>query len=249
LSEIDNISKSYESMQAQNTRLIQQLGEKEDATTKIIAESMKQKKEVIQVVEEGKLANGRVASAVERNHALAAEILKCQETTQSLYELINKLQDELHHASSPLEALRGKLSESERLNQVQLSQLELSERAVQDYKRKIEDAAVEVEKEREKVRRLEEDKAALKRRMEKYPSKLSSTSGNPSLAEEELRLLKQRMRCSVCNDRTKDTVIARCFHVFCHQCIQTNLQQRKRRCPGCTNKFSESDVHSLYDFA
>lgn len=248
LSEIDNISKSYESMQAQNTRLIQQLGEKEDATTKIIAESMKQKKEVIQAVEEGKLANSRVISVVERNHALAAEILKCQETTQSLYEAINKLQDDLHHATSPIEALRGKLSEYERLNQLQASQIELSDKTIQEYKRKVEDAAVDVEREKEKLRRLEEDKAALKRKLEKIPSKLSS-SGGSSLAEEELRLLKQRMRCSVCNDRTKDTVIARCFHVFCNQCIQTNLQQRKRRCPGCTNKFSESDVHSLYDFA
>lgn len=36
--EIENIGKSYEGMQAQNTRLMQQLGEKDDATTKIIAE-------------------------------------------------------------------------------------------------------------------------------------------------------------------------------------------------------------------
>ena len=122
---------------------------------------MKQKKEVIQAVEEGKLANSRVTSVVERNHALSAEILKCQETTQSLYELIvckvlcfckvsylnqNKLQDELHHTTSPLEVLRGKLSESERLNQVQVSQLELIDKAVQEYKRKFEDSAVEMEK-------------------------------------------------------------------------------------------------------
>jgi E3 ubiquitin-protein ligase BRE1 len=38
LGEIDNISKAFEDLQSQNSRLMKQLGEKEDSTTQIVAE-------------------------------------------------------------------------------------------------------------------------------------------------------------------------------------------------------------------
>lgn len=54
------------------------------------------------------------------------------------------------------------------------------------------------------------------------------------------------LRCPVCNDRMKDTVITRCFHVFCNPCIKKNLALRHRKCPGCAQPFGEKDVQSIY---
>lgn len=49
---------------------------------------MKQRKDAIQASEESKFASNRVTAVMERNQSQAAEIIKYQETTQSLYDHI-----------------------------------------------------------------------------------------------------------------------------------------------------------------
>ena len=52
--------------------------------------------------------------------------------------------------------------------------------------------------------------------------------------------------CPVCNEKEKNVVIAKCFHVFCKECIQSTLTARNRRCPQCAKPFSDHDVHDIY---
>ena len=54
------------------------------------------------------------------------------------------------------------------------------------------------------------------------------------------------MTCTVCNDRKKSAVIAKCYHVFCKECIMNRVTTRSRKCPGCSTAFSETDVHDIY---
>ena len=50
----------------------------------------------------------------------------------------------------------------------------------------------------------------------------------------------------VCHNRQKDTVITKCFHIFCGQCIKANLDTRHRKCPGCGAAFGAGDIHSIF---
>ena len=54
------------------------------------------------------------------------------------------------------------------------------------------------------------------------------------------------LRCSVCQDRFKEVAITRCFHLFCKECIETNLANRHRKCPMCGEKFGHDDVKQVY---
>ena len=54
------------------------------------------------------------------------------------------------------------------------------------------------------------------------------------------------LRCSVCQDRFKNCVITRCMHLFCLECIETNLANRQRKCPMCGDKFGQDDVKKVY---
>ena len=64
--------------------------------------------------------------------------------------------------------------------------------------------------------------------------------------KEEIDAYKSMLRCSVCNDRPKASIITRCYHMFCQECVQVRLDNRDRKCPGCAQVFSASDVKSIY---
>ncbi len=63
---------------------------------------------------------------------------------------------------------------------------------------------------------------------------------------EMLEITLGMLRCSVCRDRFKEVTIARCFHLFCRQCIDNNLKSRQRKCPACGEKFGQDDVKTIY---
>ncbi|KAJ1607948.1 hypothetical protein OJ253_2130 [Cryptosporidium canis] len=54
------------------------------------------------------------------------------------------------------------------------------------------------------------------------------------------------MKCSVCRDKVKDTVINRCGHLFCKECIDNNLSSRNRKCPLCHITFDKNDIGRIF---
>ncbi|KAH8581906.1 zinc finger protein [Cryptosporidium sp. chipmunk genotype I] len=54
------------------------------------------------------------------------------------------------------------------------------------------------------------------------------------------------MKCSVCRDKVKDTVINRCGHLFCRDCIDRNLSSRNRKCPLCHINFDKNDTGRIF---
>ncbi|KAK9173835.1 Zinc finger, C3HC4 type (RING finger) family protein [Cryptosporidium meleagridis] len=66
-----------------------------------------------------------------------------------------------------------------------------------------------------------------------------------SLKSENQELLTL-MKCSVCRDKVKDTVINRCGHIFCRDCIDRNLSSRNRKCPLCHINFDKNDTGRIF---
>lgn len=127
---------------------------------------------------------------------------------------------------------------------------------------------------REKLRSIEENEAAysetnsiLKSRVQYILNKvhkLTNLEINFDSAEEnedlriddydhEFNKLKSEnqellalMKCSVCRDKVKDTVINRCGHLFCKECIDNNLSSRNRKCPLCHITFDKNDIGKIF---
>ena len=57
---------------------------------------------------------------------------------------------------------------------------------------------------------------------------------------------KSMLRCKVCNVHMKDVVLSKCSHLFCKDCIMTNLQMRQRHCPTCRHKYTADDVKRIW---
>ena len=54
------------------------------------------------------------------------------------------------------------------------------------------------------------------------------------------------LRCSVCLVNFKTHILTRCSHLFCEECIQKTIQVRSRKCPLCTEKFTENEYKKVY---
>jgi len=253
MGEVENISKAYEDVQTQNKRLLHELGQKEDVTIQVVSEGYRVKRQLATAGVEVRDMQERYARAEERCRGQLTTIEELEQQVAQAQAKFNKLFDELQGTHQTMDALRREGRDTQMQAAEFKQQADLLEKTAAESRRKIEDLVAEAEREREKVHRLEEEKNSLKRKLDRLPRQGSSSSSSSSssgfnLAEEELRSIKQRVRCSICNDRMKDTVIGKCFHVFCHECVMTNLQTRKRRCPQCQTPFSVNDVHNMYGF-
>jgi E3 ubiquitin-protein ligase BRE1 len=57
---------------------------------------------------------------------------------------------------------------------------------------------------------------------------------------------KKLLKCMACDKRYKDTVINKCMHVFCEECLDQRIKSRNRMCPSCGESFSPNDVKRIY---
>lgn len=58
--------------------------------------------------------------------------------------------------------------------------------------------------------------------------------------------LQAKLRCPCCNTLDKETVLTKCFHVFCYECLKMRYDTRQRKCPKCNCAFGANDFHRIY---
>ena len=86
-------------------------------------------------------------------------------------------------------------------------------------------------------------------KMEKQLSDALSKEGvisSDDRVNEQLINYRKMTSCSVCNNNMIDSLITKCFHVFCHQCPQENQDKRIRKCPICKELFGFADMKPFY---
>lgn len=62
----------------------------------------------------------------------------------------------------------------------------------------------------------------------------------------ELKNLRKIVECKACKIRQKEVILTTCFHTFCGECIDKNIQDRSRKCPVCLMKFSKFSVEKIF---
>jgi E3 ubiquitin-protein ligase BRE1 len=245
MSELEVLTKSYEEQQETIQRLQQHLVEKEDANTVLMQESIKAKQVQALLRQEKELLAERARRADERLEAQQEALTKSEQRCKQLQELVARLQQDVQ-ALQVLVEQHKRAAQTSSQNEVDArAQFQQLHEVYEKLKLQHEETQKALHQAQERQQRLEEERMAARYRADRLQERLRR--GNVDLElEEELRALKQRLRCPVCNDRFKDAVIAKCFHVFCDICIRKNIELRSRKCPSCGKPFDKSDVHSIY---
>ena len=102
-----------------------------------------------------------------------------------------------------------------------------------------------LEAEAYKTKRLQEEIAQLRRKVERM-KKIELAETLDEVMAEELREYKETLTCPSCKVKRKDAVLTKCFHVFCWDCLRTRYETRQRKCPKCNCAFGANDYHRLY---
>uniref|UniRef100_A0A7S4GIB7 E3 ubiquitin protein ligase n=1 Tax=Eutreptiella gymnastica TaxID=73025 RepID=A0A7S4GIB7_9EUGL len=254
--EVENISKAYEDMSEQNSRLLSQMEEKDRLSNNLLTERLKNQHN-IQLL--------KAELQTQREHLETTEKLRANQEMwiEKMYGLLETMHNAERHScrqNSELQTLglrqhkelvALKLQNEELLQQVEhlkgagMSFTEEAERLT----RVASANEMDNRKKTEELHKLQSKHESLKKKAEKAtPQKAPKATESAELLElrEKVEAYRIVLNCNVCNARRKDTIITKCLHVFCSQCVEENLRDRKRKCPQCAMKFSESDVKHVY---
>lgn len=245
LSEIESIGQAYEDMQTQNQHLLHQIMERDEYNIKLVMEGVKSRQMHDGVCSEMKSMNKKLQEA---NSLMDLYVLKAARFDEQLRirsDQVAKLVEDGWQSSVDLGNAQGKLADVER--ESQLLRQSMNEIQVQAMENRLEvtELLIELERERFNKKRIDE---GLETMTMKATTLRNQTDGSILLEKlrQEIREYKGILRCRICHDRQKEVVIAKCYHLFCSQCIQRTIESRHRKCPTCSVSFGPNDVKPIY---
>jgi len=103
------------------------------------------------------------------------------------------------------------------------------------------------DKYKSEVSRLEATLARKKSELDRQSKvKGAPTSVKEAQLQGEVDKCMSLLKCSTCKLNLRTTVLTKCMHTFCKQCVDARISTRQRKCPACNLAFGQGDVQQLY---
>lgn len=244
LQEIEVTGKAYENMTLQNTSLLEQLSKRDEEANALVTERIKLNQQLTTLVAQLSDAHEEVGRAKQEAVLLQNVRDAAVKEAGSMSEELAGVREQVVGLTATLESVKAELGQkSNAVAQLQL-QLDSANKRAGEHQAAADAEADKANKERSKRQRLEEEHKVLAARVDKL--RKSVASGVAKELQDEVDEMRNQLVCSVCHTERKNVIITRCFHMFCHGCIQKNLDNRQRKCPGCGHPFGQADVKTFY---
>ncbi|KAH8398865.1 hypothetical protein KR222_009349 [Zaprionus bogoriensis] len=246
LNEMEVTGQAFEDMQEQNSRLIQQLREKDDANFKLMSERIKANQLHKLLREEKQVLEDQMATATTQIEAMHIVLRKLEEKERSLQATVASIEKELMLRQQAMEMHKRKAIESAQSAADLKLHLEKYHAQMKEAQQVVAEKTSSLEAEAYKTKRLQEELAQFKRKAERMKKMEMSGTTIDEVMIEEIRDYKETLTCPSCKVKRKDAVLSKCFHVFCYDCLRTRYDTRQRKCPKCNCAFGANDYHRLY---
>ncbi|XP_066601634.1 E3 ubiquitin-protein ligase Bre1 isoform X2 [Prorops nasuta] len=245
LNEMEVTGQAFEDMQEQNSRLIQQLREKDDANFKLMTERIKSNQLHKLAREEKDVLKEQVTTLTTQVEAANVVVRKLEEKERLLQNSLATVEKELALRQQAMEMHKRKAIESAQSAADLKLHLEKYHSQMKEAQQVVAEKTSSLEAEAYKTKRLQEEIAQLRRKVERM-KKIELAETLDEVMAEELREYKETLTCPSCKVKRKDAVLTKCFHVFCWDCLRTRYETRQRKCPKCNCAFGANDYHRLY---
>ncbi|EDV97749.1 GH17039 [Drosophila grimshawi] len=246
LNEMEVTGQAFEDMQEQNSRLIQQLREKDDANFKLMSERIKANQLHKLLREEKTVLEDQMATASTQIEAMHIVLRKLEEKERTLQATVASIEKELMLRQQAMEMHKRKAIESAQSAADLKLHLEKYHAQMKEAQQVVAEKTSSLEAEAYKTKRLQEELAQFKRKAERMKKMEMSGTTIDEVMIEEIREYKETLTCPSCKVKRKDAVLSKCFHVFCYDCLRTRYETRQRKCPKCNCAFGANDYHRLY---
>lgn len=246
LNEMEVTGQAFEDMQEQNSRLIQQLREKDDANFKLMSERIKSNQMHKLLREEKQILEDQVQTRDTQIEALHIVLRKLEEKERILQNTVTTVEKELVLRQQAMEMHKRKAIESAQSAADLKLHLEKYHAQMKEAQQVVAEKTSSLEAEAYKTKRLQEELAQFKRKAERMKKIEMTGTTIDEVMMEEIREYKETLTCPSCKVKRKDAVLSKCFHVFCYDCLRTRYETRQRKCPKCNCAFGANDYHRLY---
>ncbi|XP_055309959.1 E3 ubiquitin-protein ligase Bre1-like isoform X2 [Sitodiplosis mosellana] len=246
LNEMEVTGQAFEEMQEQNSRLIQQLREKDDANFKLMTERIKANQMHKLLREEKQILEDQVQTRDAQIEALHIVLRKLEEKERILQNTVTTIEKELTLRQQAMEMHKRKAIESAQSAADLKLHLEKYHSQMKEAQQVVAEKTSSLEAEAYKTKRLQEELAQFKRKVERMKKIEMTGTTIDEVMMEEIREYKETLTCPSCKVKRKDAVLSKCFHVFCYDCLRTRYETRQRKCPKCNCAFGANDYHRLY---
>ncbi|XP_054270462.1 E3 ubiquitin-protein ligase Bre1 isoform X2 [Macrosteles quadrilineatus] len=245
LNEMEVTGQAFEDMQEQNSRLIQQLREKDDANFKLMTERIKSNQLHKLAREEKDVLKEQVSTLTMQVEATNIVVRKLEEKERILQNSLATVEKELALRQQAMEMHKRKAIESAQSAADLKLHLEKYHAQMKEAQQVVAEKTSALEAEAYKTKRLQEEIVQLRRKTERM-KKIELAGTLDEVMMEEIREYKETLTCPSCKVKRKDAVLSKCFHVFCYDCLRTRYETRQRKCPKCNAAFGANDYHRLY---
>lgn len=246
LNEMEVTGQAFEDMQEQNSRLIQQLREKDDANFKLMSERIKSNQLHKLAREEKDVLKEQVGTLTTQVDAANLVVRKLEEKERILQNTLTTVEKELTLRQQAMEMHKRKAIESAQSAADLKLHLEKYHSQMKEAQQVVAEKTSSLEAEAYKTKRLQEEIMQLKRKAERMKKMELAGTTLDEVMMEEIREYKETLTCPSCKVKRKDAVLSKCFHVFCYDCLKTRYETRQRKCPKCNCAFGANDYHRLY---
>lgn len=245
LSEMEVTGQAFEDMQEQNSRLIQQLREKDDANFKLMTERIKSNQLHKLAREETDTLKELIKTLTNQVEMTNTVVRKLEEKERILQNSLATVEKECSIRQQAMEMHKRKAIESAQSAADLKLHLDKYHAQMKEAQQVVTEKTSALEAESYKTKRLQEEIVQLRRKTERM-KKIEQAGTLDEVMMEEIREYKETLTCPSCKVKRKDAVLTKCFHVFCWDCLRTRYETRQRKCPKCNATFGANDYHRLY---
>ncbi|KAF8740809.1 hypothetical protein AX14_007181 [Amanita brunnescens Koide BX004] len=246
--ELEKLSTSWEALDRQVKSKVFDLAQLEERLTRIGLDKAKSDNKFFAVMRD------KEAIDVERKN-LSRNVEKQAKVLERLYESERNLQSQIADQDKELTAFKRAYEVVKQDNQKLM--FEMNEAKLQAEQEKKEKEVMRTSiNEREsilsthsaKLRGMEDGLAKARKEVEQQAQEWKKIAANNSQGkgDGEVQYLKKLLRCSTCMTQFRNTVITKCMHTFCKQCVEARIATRQRKCPACNIVFAQSDVQPIW---
>ncbi|XP_050531885.1 E3 ubiquitin-protein ligase Bre1 [Daktulosphaira vitifoliae] len=245
LNEMEVTGQAFEDMQEQNSRLIQQLREKDDANFKLMTERIKSNQLHKLAREETDTLKELIKTLSNQVEMTNTVVRKLEEKERILQNSLATVEKECSIRQQAMEMHKRKAIESAQSAADLKLHLDKYHAQMKEAQQVVTEKTSALEAEAYKTKRLQEEIVQLRRKTERM-KKIEQAGTLDEVMMEEIREYKETLTCPSCKVKRKDAVLTKCFHVFCWDCLRTRYETRQRKCPKCNATFGANDYHRLY---
>ncbi|EIN11960.1 BRE1-domain-containing protein [Punctularia strigosozonata HHB-11173 SS5] len=251
--ELDKLSAAWEALDRQVKNKVFELHGMEEKLTKAGLEKARSDNKFYSAMRD-KEATELERKNLARNFEKQSKVLeRLGELEKNLSTKLSTLEMDLAVQKNAAEAcLRQKEEIRVRLVALQQSAAE-NDRRLQSAFGKVQEKDESLEKLKIELRKKEQALNSEKQQaeMEMAKAKAVTRSSNPGKTrEQELQNEVDKcmviLKCSTCKMRMRNTVITKCMHSFCKECVDARIQTRQRKCPACNLQFAQTDAQTLF---